>query len=212
MKPCARLISSALCILTTLMAWAYALPAAAHHPMGGATPSNLLEGLLSGFGHPIIGFDHLLFILALGVACYYFGQRLFTIAAFLLSALAGTLLHMQIPTLPYADAGVSASLILLGILFFLRHDFLKHKSAILLFALSGLAHGYAYGESIVGAETTPLLAYLTGFTLVQFAIAVCGYVATRYVAREKPAFEFLKTAGGTLATVGAGFMLITLAT
>ena len=27
----------------------------AHHPMGGATPETFTQGLLSGFGHPIIG-------------------------------------------------------------------------------------------------------------------------------------------------------------
>lgn len=211
-KPCARLLTSPLYLFIAVLAWALSLPAAAHHPMGGATPRTLFEGLLSGFGHPIIGFDHLLFIVALGIACYYFGQRIATIAAFLLSALAGTLLHVQIPTLPYADAGVAVSLIMLGILFFVRHGLLKQKAAILLFALSGLAHGYAYGEAIAGAEATPLLAYLSGFTLVQFAIAMGGYAATRYVAIQKPAFELLKASGGTLATVGTGFLLFTLAT
>ena len=39
--------------------------AIAHHPMGGNTPSTLWEGLLSGVGHPIIGFDHLAFIVAM---------------------------------------------------------------------------------------------------------------------------------------------------
>ena len=37
--------------------------AMAHHPMGGATPSTMGEGLLSGFGHPIIGIDHFAFLL-----------------------------------------------------------------------------------------------------------------------------------------------------
>ncbi len=210
MKP--RVRSAPLQIVTALIVWAHTLPAVAHHPMGGVTPRTLSEGLLSGFGHPVIGPDHLLFIIALGVACHYFGQRLLTIATFLLGALAGTLLHVQMPALPYAETGVAVSLILLGILFFLRHDFLRRKTAILLFALSGVAHGYAYGEAIIGAEATPLLAYLSGFTLAQFALAFCSYLATRYVARQKPGFELLQAAGGTLATVGAGFLVVTLAT
>ena len=200
-----------LCLSTALMALLFALPAAAHHPIGGAMPGNFMEGLLSGFGHPIIGFDHLLFIVAVGVACYYFGQRIATLAAFLAGALAGTLLHLQMPPLPYADAWVAATLILLGVLFFRRHDFLKRKAAIVLFVLSGVAHGYAYGEAIVGAESTPLLAYLAGFTLVQFAIALCGYIAARYVAGKKPAFEFLKAAGAALAATGAAFLVFTFA-
>ena len=79
---------------TAFTALAVSLPAVAHHPMGGATPITLLEGLLSGFGHPIIGFDHLLFIFAVGIACYFFGQRITTIAAFLTGTFGGALLHL----------------------------------------------------------------------------------------------------------------------
>ena len=39
-------------------------------------------------------------------------------------------------------------------------------------AVAGIFHGYAYGESIVGAEPTALWAYLAGLALVQSAIGV----------------------------------------
>ena len=42
----------------------------AHHVMGGQTPATFVQGLLSGFGHPIIGIDHLAFIVAMGVAAH----------------------------------------------------------------------------------------------------------------------------------------------
>ncbi len=41
-------------------------PAIAHHPFGGETPSNFVEGFLSGLGHPIIGLDHFTFVVASG--------------------------------------------------------------------------------------------------------------------------------------------------
>lgn len=189
-------------------------PAAAHHPMGGATPATLTQGLLSGFGHPIIGFDHFLFVGAVGVACYCVGRRrsaLATITAFLVSALAGTLLHLQTPNVPYPDAWVAVSLIVLGMLFFRRSNFLQRPAALALFAVSGLAHGYAYGEAIVGAEATPLLAYLSGFTLMQFTIALGGYALAHYITSQKPALAFFKTAGGALAATGAGFLLLAFA-
>lgn len=201
--------------LTALPLLALALPAAAHHPMGGTTPATLTEGLLSGFGHPVIGFDHLIFILAVGVACYCVGRRrvaaLATITAFLVSALAGTLLHLQVPDVPYADAWVAVSLCVLGVLFFRRSEFLQHPAALALFAVSGLMHGYAYGEAIVGAETTPLLAYLVGFTLMQFSIALGGYALAHYFTTRKPAVVFFKAAGGALAATGAGFLLFSFA-
>ena len=39
-------------------------PAAAHHFMDGTTPATAAEGLLSGLAHPLIGLDHLLFLMA----------------------------------------------------------------------------------------------------------------------------------------------------
>ena len=51
--------------LATLLA---ATPALAHHPMGGEVPQTFWHGLLSGFGHPVIGIDHLAFVVAIGLA------------------------------------------------------------------------------------------------------------------------------------------------
>ena len=44
-----------------------ASPASAHHPMGGKMPSTFFEGFLSGLAHPLIGVDHLAFIVAVGL-------------------------------------------------------------------------------------------------------------------------------------------------
>lgn len=43
-------------------------PASAHHVMDGQLPSTFAQGLLSGLGHPVIGPDHLAFLIAVGVA------------------------------------------------------------------------------------------------------------------------------------------------
>ncbi|MBM3340763.1 MAG: hypothetical protein FJY56_01415 [Betaproteobacteria bacterium] len=196
--------------LFALPALTLALPALAHHPMGGVTPGTWTEGLLSGFGHPIIGVDHLLFIIAVGVAAYYFGQRALMIVALLAGALIGTLVHVQWPALPYHDALVALSLIILGVLLVRRDAFLRQPMAALLFAASGLAHGYAYGEAIVGAEATPLVAYLAGFTLIQIAMAASAYFAARYFAAGATRIDALRSTGGVLATVGAGFLIVAL--
>jgi urease accessory protein len=41
-----------------------------------------------------------------------------------------------------------------------------------LFAVAGLFHGYAFGESIFGAETSLLVAYLLGLILIQSALTI----------------------------------------
>jgi urease accessory protein len=50
-----------------------------------------------------------------------------------------------------------------------------------LFVIAGLFHGYAYGESIYGAEPTPLAAYLAGLVAVQTVLVVGVALLTRAV-------------------------------
>jgi len=199
-------------MVRTLALWGAALAspfaAHAHHAMGNSTPANAFEGLLSGLAHPVIGIDHLLFVVAVGIACYYFGNRRASPAAFIAGTLAGTALHLQLTTLAYPDAWVAASLLVLGILLLVRSRFLQSKAAVAAFGLSGVAHGYAYGESIVGAESTPLFAYLAGFTIVQLVTVLAVYGLARYAARIRPSSQAVSACGGVLTVAGAAFLLL----
>jgi urease accessory protein len=187
------------------------LRAEAHHAMDSALPGNLLEGLVSGLAHPIVGFDHFLFVPAIGAACYYFGRKSGTVAAFLAGTIGGTVLHLYKATLPYPDAWVAASLVLLGVLFFRGGAILKTHAALLIFGVSGIVHGYAYGESIVGAEPTPLVAYLAGFTFVQLAVVFAGYAGARYIDRKKPTSHTAGAVGGALSVGGIAFLALSFA-
>jgi urease accessory protein len=50
-----------------------------------------------------------------------------------------------------------------------------------LFAVAGLFHGYAFGESIFGAETSPLGAYVLGLVVIQSAVAVAIALIARHL-------------------------------
>ena len=105
---------------------------------------------------------------------------------------------------------MAASLIVVGVLLLRARPFLKTPAAVAFFALAGLAHGYAYGEAIVGAEQTPLVAYLVGFSLVQLALVFCSYAAARYVDRRRPSLPMLSGVGGALSAAGATFLVLSL--
>jgi urease accessory protein len=62
-------------------------------------------------------------------------------------------------------------------------------------------HGYAYGESIVGAETSPLAAYIAGFGVIQYVVAVGSGAALRAIIERRYLGETkaLRLAGGGLA-------------
>ena len=175
-------------------------PAFAHHPMGGQTPASLAEGLLSGIGHPILGLDHLAFVLAVGIAAVLAGRRFALPLVFVGATLAGTLLHLAAIGLPLAEWAIAFSVAAIGLMLASGRSFGTLVYGV-LFATAGVFHGFAYGEAIFGAETTPVLAYLVGFGATQYALAVLAGTAIVGAARAVPA----RVAGGMVA--GAGLFI-----
>lgn len=180
-------------------------PALAHHAMGGSIPDSLASGLLSGLAHPVIGIDHLAFVAAAGIAAAATGSRLLSPLAFVAATVAGCLLQVTGFSLPAAEIVVAASILLLGGIL-LSGRTLGTPALLGLFAVAGLFHGWAYGESIVGAEPTPLVAYLAGFAAVQYAVATgAGHLATRtgrLATDIRP-----RLAGAMAAGIGVAFLV-----
>jgi urease accessory protein len=157
----------------------------AHHPMGGETPSTLWQGLLSGLGHPIIGVDHLAFIVAIGLLCAFVRMRSPGLPLALVAAtVLGAALQWGGFTLPYLEVVVAASVVAAGLLLFRAPT--RLKTAGLAGALAAVCHGLAYGEAIIGAEPAPLGAYLVGFSLIQMLIAGFAFVAGRAALHHGP--------------------------
>ena len=145
--------------------------ASAHHVMGGKTPATFFEGLISGLGHPVIGPDHLAFLLAIGVAVGVGGLNLVLPLLFVVASAIGVTLHVNGVNLPGAEIVVAASVLFAGFLI-ARGRALPVSLWAILFAAAGLFHGYAFGESIFGAERSPLHAYLLGLIIVQSVLTV----------------------------------------
>ena len=185
----------------------------AHHPMDGKIPETFMQGLLSGFGHPVIGIDHFAFLIvtALLAATLVGRVRYLVPIAFVGATVAGTVYHLGAADLPLAETVIALSVLFGGLAVVLKSS----ASAVLLAVLVGAAgvyHGYAYGESIIGAETTPLLAYLLGFSLIQYAIIVSGIKILDLVAARSERLSGLafRLAGFSTATVGAVFLGLSL--
>jgi urease accessory protein len=175
-------------------------PALAHHVMGGGTPSTFGQGLLSGLGHPLIGIDHLAFLVAVGVVVGLAGLNLVLPSIFVGLSAVGVLLHVKGVTIPAVEALVAASVILVGALLAFGTRVVPMAWAA-LFAFAGLFHGYAYGESIFGAETTPVAAYLLGLVIVQGAIVTGIALLVRKGASATTAIA-PRLAGAAVAGIG----------
>jgi urease accessory protein len=176
-------------------------PAWAHHVMDGKLPQTFLQGLLSGFGHPVIGVDHLAAIVGVGILAALAGRSAAVVLAFSVAVIAGVGLHLSRIDLPASELFVGLTTLLIGALVILRQS-MSAGRALLLFALAGLVHGYALGESIVGAEASPLVAYLLGLLIIQTAIGVCVYAAVRSLARWPARTTGLTIAGVLVALAG----------
>lgn len=180
---------------------AAAQPAWAHHVMDGDLPQTFLQGLLSGFGHPVIGIDHLAAIVGVGILAALAGRSAAVVLAFSVAVIAGVGLHLGGMDLPATELLVGLTTLLLGALVIVRQS-MGAGLAALLFAVAGLVHGYALGESIMGAEASPLVAYLLGLLVVQTAIAVAVYGVVLALARWPARTTGLTAVGAVVALVG----------
>ena len=126
-------------------------PAFAHHAMGGQMPATFAQGLLSGLGHPIIGLDHLAALIAVGCLAALQARGFWLAFAFVIAVALEAALHVRELTLPASEILAALSVLVLGALLVAVRR-LPVLIVLVLFVASGLVHGYALVESIVGAE------------------------------------------------------------
>jgi urease accessory protein len=180
-------------------------PVLAHHAMGGKLPTNVGAGLISGLAHPIIGIDHLAFVIAIGLLAALKNKLGVVIpVAFVTTAALGAGIHLQGISLPAPEFMIAASVLVMGIL-------LARAAQTNLWLLTGLAaiagifHGYAYAESIFGAEATTLWAYLLGFSLIQLIISAIAFYGGRALLNTWAVKSPLQLRFAGFAICGVGF-------
>ena len=175
----------------------------AHHPMGGELPSNFLNGFFSGIGHPVIGFDHLAFILTFGIISSYYENKIIIPLTFVTLSLFGTLISVNFFVIPFSELIISLSIIIAGLIV-IKERKINIYFPITLALAGGLFHGYAFGKSVVGIESTPLVAYLIGIASIGFTLILgSSYLVSKfYLLSLKPRF-----AGAIFTGVGLTFFL-----
>ena len=196
-----KLISSA--AWAALLAPALAL---AHHPMGGTVPATVMEGLLSGLGHPLIGIDHFLFIAAAGVLAAKFERGYILPLVFVFASVFTTLVRYLGADAGLGELPVAASLVVLGAMMLGSSRSTPREGVIaLLFLVAGTIHGHALGEAIVGAEQTPLVAYLAGLAVIQSATGLAAWRATLWLSARRPRLPLQELAGSMVGIAGLVF-------
>jgi urease accessory protein len=156
---------------TTLFVTAFALlPALAH-----AHPGHDAASFSSGIAHPLMGFDHLLAIVAVGLLAVQIGGRaLWALpGAFICMMMAGGVIGMSGANVPFMEHGIVASIFILGVLIATAARFSIMQSSILV-GVFALLHGLAHGFE---APATGGAAYIGGFAIVTALLHLCGISA-----------------------------------
>ncbi len=193
-------------LLTATLALS-ATPALAHHPLNGLPMETFTHGVLSGVGHPVLGFDHLFFVIAMGIAAVFTARRFVTPVAYIAAMLGGCALMAGGIALPMIEVAIVASLLVLGGVV-LSGRALGLAPALILFAAFGLFHGAAFGESLAGQEGgvggAVFAGYLLGLGALQYALAIAAGWFTSHVLKATDASAInARLVGAMVAGVGA---------
>lgn len=179
----------------------------AHHVMDSQLPKSIFEGLLSGIAHPVIGLDHLLFVISIGLLAALSRKSLPTsLIAFILAGFSGVLFHTLGLALPKVEQVIALSVLLSGLIIFGR---IRSQSVLSMFAAcAGLFHGFAYGEAIYGAPVEITLSYLFGIGLIQCGIAALTYWASgKLIVRSKVRLKLVSQAIGCAIALFGVYLL-----
>lgn len=168
-------------------------PAAAHvgHP---------LDGLGSGALHPVLGVDHLLAMVAVGVLAAVgaaFRPVWHAPSAFLLAMAAGALAGIAGVAAPGVEAAIAGSLVVVGACVAVPASS-GSRLALPAVAVVGALHGNAHGLEVPAAAEPGL--YLFGFLAATAALHAAGALAGLLLRRR--ATTLLAGAGATVSAVG----------
>ncbi|MGJ5634655.1 HupE/UreJ family protein [Nostoc sp. CALU 1950] len=135
------------------------------------TISNYWEGFLWGLADPVIGLDCLVGIVAIGLLSSVFTRGAVILGCFVLATVLGIVIHLSQLNFPGAEIAIAISTIIFSTMLMMPNQ--PNFVVLALMGISaGLFQGYTVAESIIGAGTIPLIAYIVGMTLTLFAVAM----------------------------------------
>ncbi|HAV77993.1 MAG TPA: urease accessory protein UreJ [Anaerolineae bacterium] len=174
------------------------IPSVVYAHDGGNTP---FGSFLTGLVHPVLGYDHFLAMLSVGILSAQIGGRaIWTVpATFVLVMAVGGGLGLINIGLTSTEVGIAASLFILGLIIALDRK-LRTPLAMLGVGFFAIFHGYAHGSEMpLTAEPIKYaFGFLTGTALIHIAGVVIGDIAKHYNSGK----IILRISGGLIALVG----------
>jgi len=161
---------------------------------------------IGGLAHPVLGLDHFLAMVSVGVLSAQIGGRaIWTVPATFVGVMAfGGLLGLIDVGLSAIEVGIACSLLALGFAIAMDRK-IPLSAAMAAVGFFAIFHGYAHGAEMpnVAKPLIYSIGFLTGTAALHLFGVIIGDIARRYV-RGKAALRF---AGGAIAAIGTSFLV-----
>lgn len=158
------------------------------------------SGIGSGLLHSLVGVDHVLAMVTVGILAVTASRPFSAPATFVGSMVAGGALGMITGAVPGGDAAVALSVAALGAALWAGRA-LRPGIAVALVAVAGAVHGHAHGVEAPSAAHP--LTYIVGFVGATAALHLAGVAVGSRVRHSAPSRSLLGA-----AVLGAGVGLV----
>jgi urease accessory protein len=163
------------------------------------------SSFLTGVAHPLSGLDHMAVMIAVGLWAALKGGRALWVwpAAFVGLMLVGGALGMAHVGLPFAEPGILASVVALGLLVALAVDLPVITGAAIV-GVFALFHGHAHGSEV--AENIGGIEYIAGFAFATATLHLIGIGFAQMMTRAnlRPC---VRAAGALCVVIGGALAL-----
>lgn len=176
-----------------------ALPAGAH------TADGVAGGFISGFLHPVAGWDHVIAMVAVGLWGAFLGRPavwLLPVVFPMVMAVGGALGVVGVP-LPGVEVGIALSAVVLGAMVALAARPPLAVAAVIV-GVFAIFHGHAHGTEL--PQSASPIAYSLGFVIATGLLHAVG-IAFSLLARWPAGQHLVRAGGGAIAALGAWFLV-----
>jgi len=164
----------------------------------------IVGGFVSGFLHPIYGWDHVVAMVAVGLWGSFLGSPaiwMLPVVFPLVMALGGALGVLGVP-LPFVEIGIAGSALVLGLMVALAvRPPLSLAAAIV--GIFAIFHGHAHGTELPSASNP--LSYAIGFVMATGLLHLAG-IGFALVDKWPGGAIAVRAAGGLIALLGVLFL------
>lgn len=161
-------------------------------------------GFVSGFTHPLFGWDHAVAMVAVGLWGAFLGAPslwVLPVAFPVVMALGGALGVFGVP-LPFVEIAIALSAVVLGLLILTRAR-MPLMAAGLIVAVFAIFHGHAHGAELPSAANP--LTYAAGFVIATGLLHLVG-IGFGTLTRSEIGTKAVRAGGAAISAVGLGFL------